>query len=374
MAELSPAQRIDWLRLARTEQVGPVTFHRLIERFGDAAAAINALPEMAKRGGLRDGMKVASTASAERELAAVERLGGRLVLRCEPAYPPLLAEIDDAPPVLTLFGDAALLLRPCIAVVGARNASIAGRKLARDLAAELGGAGLVVVSGLARGIDSAAHQGALATGTIAVMAGGADVVYPPENESLHRDIAERGVVVAELSVGTRPTARHFPRRNRIVSGLSRATIVVEAALRSGSLTTARFALEQGREVMAVPGSPADPRVRGSNRLIKEGAVLVEEAADVLAALGPFSVGSNSGVTSDGGSPVAGPGPSARTRPEEPPEGTVERLLTCLSAAPLPVDELVRACQLSAAVVTAALLELELAGRIQRHPGGQISLI
>ena len=374
MTELTQAQLLDWLRLARTEQVGPVTFHRLIERFGDATTAIAALPEMARRGGLREGLKVASLASAERELAAVARLGGRLIARGEPAYPALLAAIEDAPPVLTLLGDASLLQRPCVALVGARNASLAGRKLAQELARDLGGAGLVVVSGLARGIDSAAHQGALASGTAAVMAGGADVVYPPENEGLHRDVAERGVVVAELAIGTQPKARHFPRRNRIISGLSRATVVVEAALRSGSLTTARFALDQGREVMAIPGSPADPRVRGSNRLLKEGAVLVEDAGDVLAALGPFATGTFSGGTPTGEAVTAPPPGRPRNRPEEAPDGTAERLLTCLSAVPLPVDELVRACQLSAAVVTAALLELELAGRIQRHPGGQISLI
>ena len=285
-AVLSPTERLAWLRLTRTENVGPVTFHQLIARFGTAAAALEALPEIVRRGGRAKPLAVFASSEAERELEAAERLGAHLVAQSEPDYPPALAAIEDAPPLLTMKGRKELATRRGVAVVGARNASANGRRLAHDVAAGLGEAGLIVISGLARGIDAAAHQGSLGTGTLAVLAGGIDAIYPEENRSLHEAIAERGLLVAEMPVGTVPQARHFPRRNRIISGIALGVLVVEAAERSGSLITARFALEQGREVFAVPGSPLDPRAKGTNRLLRDGATLVESADDILRELAP----------------------------------------------------------------------------------------
>jgi DNA processing protein len=366
--ELSPAERFDWLRLIRSENVGPVTFRHLLRRFGSAAAALAALPDLAKRGGRAQPLKVHPRAAAEREIAELERLGGRMIGFLEPDFPDPLAAIDDSPPILTLLGQGQVLRRPTVAIVGARNASANGRLIAATLAREIGAAGYSIASGLARGIDSAAHDAALETGTIAVVAGGIDVIYPPENEGLYRSIAERGAVIAEMAVGTVPQARHFPRRNRLISGLSLGVIVVEAALRSGSLITARFALEQGREVFAVPGSPLDPRSAGANGLIREGAMLVESAADVLAALSaqkpPLSARDELKFTA---APAADPGERevAAARPA---------LLELLSPEPVAVDELLRACPFSPAAVQTALLELELAGRLARHPGNRVSLL
>jgi len=258
----------------------------MLRRFGSARAALEVLPRLARRGERGKTVTAPTRAEAEAELAALGRAGARLVCWGEPGYPSALSAIEDAPPVLIVLGQAETLQRPTIAMVGARNASANGRRLARDLAAELGQGGLVVVSGLARGIDAAAHLGALETGSIAVVAGGVDVVYPAENRGLYEALAHRGAVVAELPLGTEPQARHFPRRNRIISGMALGVVVVEAAARSGSLITARFALEQGREVFAVPGSPLDPRSRGCNDLLRQGATLTESAADVLSQLGP----------------------------------------------------------------------------------------
>ena len=365
---LNPAEKLDWLRLIRSENVGPVTFYQLLQRFGSAAAALDALPELAERAGRRRPLLVCSRGAAEREMAAVERVGARLVAWGEPDYPVALAATDDAPPLLSLRGNAALLARPAIAVVGARNASANGRRFARDLALQLGGRGLVVVSGLARGIDAAAHQGALPTGTVAIVAGGVDVVYPEENRDLMALIAEQGAVIAEMPVGTEPQARHFPRRNRLVSGVALGVLVVEAALRSGSLITARFALEQGREVFAVPGSPLDPRCRGSNDLIRRGAHLTESADDVLAEL--------EGHLAPPMLSVAPP----PFEPAPPTPGTAElgaamaRVIERLSPTPVSVDEVIRQCDLPPAVVTAVLLDLELAGRLERQPGHQVALV
>src|SRR5439155_7265310 len=286
--DLEPQERLDWLRLCRSESIGPVTFYALLRRFGSAAAALDALPRLSRPAvatGRRD---------AEVELAAVERLGGRIVCWGEPLYPSALAAVEDAPPVLTVLGRPEmlprLLLAPIVAVVGARNASANGRRLARDLAAELGEAGIVVVSGLARGIDAAAHLGALETGSVAVVAGGADIVYPEENRGLHEALARDGAILAEMPLGTEPQARHFPRRNRIISGIALGVVVVEAAAKSGPLITARYALEQGREVFAVPGSPLDPRSRGANDLLRNGATLTETSDDIMAQLGPLLQG------------------------------------------------------------------------------------
>jgi len=373
--ELSDADRVAWLRLARSDGVGPATFRDLIERFGTAPAALEALPDLARRAGRDRPPLILSRAKAEDELAALSKLGGGLIALCEPAYPEALAAIPDAPPVLTWRGDPSLMTLSAIAVVGARNASAGGCRLAETLARDLGEAGLIVVSGLARGIDAAAHRGALATGTIAVFAGGLDVIYPAENEVLAAAIAERGLLLAELAPGTQPLARNFPRRNRIVSGLARGTLVVEAAIRSGSLTTARLAAEQGREVLAIPGSPLDPRCRGANRLIRDGAALVEEAADIFEVLGQLAVTNNRKPHPKPSLPEI----SASLRTEFQPidtsyEITTSTIVERLGPTPVPVDELIRQCSFSAPVVRTVLLELELAGRLERHPGDAVSML
>jgi DNA processing protein len=365
-APLSQVERVAWLRLIRSENVGPVTFRALLARYGSASAALDELPALARAGG-RSHLRITSGPEAERELDALTRIGGRLLTLNDPAYPRLLAAVEDAPPVLSVVGKLELLTDRALAIVGARNASGSGRKFGRELAAALGQLGYVIVSGLARGLDAAAHEGALATGTVAVMAGGADIIYPRDNAALYERIRESGVLVSEQPLGLNPTARHFPIRNRIVSGLSLGVVVVEASLRSGSLITARLAGEQGREVMAVPGSPLDPRARGANRLLRDGAALIEEAADVIAALG-----------SAAGHP-SGQGFSAPPQsPPKPLESQIEKarlaVLEQLSPVPLAVDEIIRQCHLSPAVVALVLLELELAGRVERHPGNRIAAV
>jgi DNA processing protein len=372
------------LRLCRTETIGPISFYAMLRRFGSARAALDMLPRLARRGERATAVTAVTRAEAEAELAALHRAGARLVCWGEPGYPSALAAIEDAPPILTVLGEAQLLQRPMIAVVGARNASANGRRLARDLAAELGLAGLVVISGLARGIDAAAHLGALETGSVAVVAGGADVVYPAENRGLYDALGRRGAIVAELPLGTEPQARHFPRRNRIISGMALGVVVVEAAARSGSLITARFALEQGREVFAVPGSPLDPRARGCNELLRHGAILTENAADVLSQLGAQLSGVEplrpipSVLIPTMPPPI--PSPASGAGWGSPPgaaeltgeTGELELILERLGPTPVAVDELVRQCQMSAAAVATLLLELELAGRIERHPGNLVS--
>ncbi len=366
---LNPAERLDWLRLIRSENVGPITFYQLLQRFGSAEAALAALPEFARRGGRGKPLAIGTRAAAERELQRLDDNGARLVAWGEPDYPSALAAVDDAPPLIAVKGVTALLQRPSIAVVGARNASANGRRFARDIALQLGRQDLLVVSGLARGIDAAAHQGALATGTAAVLAGGIDQVYPEENRALHEEIAARGALIAEMPIGTEPQARHFPRRNRIISGMSMGVLVVEAALRSGSLITARFALEQGREVFAVPGSPLDPRCRGTNDLIRKGATLVEQIDDITRELSSyFKLPAASRKKTAPDAPIAqavGENEMGRAR---------DVVSNLLSPHPVPVDELVRQCQLSPPLVVMVLLELELAGRIERHFGNQVSLL
>jgi DNA processing protein len=349
----------------------------MLRRFGSAQAALEALPRLARRADRSRTVTAISRAQAEGEFAALARIGARLVCWGEPGYPRALAAIEDAPPILTVLGEAELLRRPMIAVVGARNASANGRRMARDLAASLGRGGLVVVSGLARGIDAAAHLGGLETGSVAVVAGGVDTVYPEENRGLYDALARRGAIMAELPLGTEPQARHFPRRNRIISGMSIGVVVVEAAARSGSLITARFALEQGREVFAVPGSPIDPRARGCNDLLRSGATLTESADDVLSQLGPQLQGIDTRLPIPHAQVgVAGPEltqerPSAAEPVSE--EAGLTLILERLGPTPVPVDELVRQCQMSAAAVATLLLELELAGRVERHPGNAVSL-
>jgi DNA processing protein len=362
MADGDAQDLIARLRLIRSENIGPISYRHLIARFGSAAAALAAIPELAARGGGRAPAIVAA-AAAERELEAAARYGARHLFLGFDGYPRLLAEVEVAPPVLIVKGDLGLAERRAVAVVGARNASAAGCRFARQLAVELGRAGLVVVSGLARGIDSAAHDAALDSGTIAAIAGGIDKVFPPENAARQEAIAEHGLLVAEQPPGTEPKARHFPRRNRIIAGLALGTVVIEAAPRSGSLITARFAGDYGREVMAVPGSPLDPRAQGCNLLIREGATLVQGAEDVIEAISPMI-----GGVREPGESYHGEGAGDAT------EGERKTLFSLLSATPVLVDELIRQSGLPAAIVHTILLELELAGRLERHAGGKASLI
>ena len=368
-APLGDAERLDWLRLSRSENVGPITFFQLLRRFGSAAAALEAIPDLARRGGRARPITVCAKAEAEAELAAAARIGAVAVAAREPAYPAALATIADPPPVLFLLGHPHLAAESAraVAVVGARNASANGIRFARTLAAELGEAGLVVVSGLARGIDAAAHGAALATGTVAVMAGGVDVPYPSENEPLYRDIAERGLLLSEQPMAVQPQARHFPRRNRLISGAAAGVVVVEAAPRSGSLITARMALEQGREVFAVPGSPLDPRCRGTNNLLREGATLTETAGDVIAALGSLRPLPLTEADTEAFESAAGASPDDRQLAE-----ARAKIVELLGPSPAPIDELVRQSRLTPAIVLTILLELELAGRAARHPGNQVS--
>jgi DNA processing protein len=366
---LSARERVDWLRLIRSENVGPATFFALLRHFGDIAAAIENAPDLSRRGGRKRAIRIASRADAEAEIEALTAIDGRLIACGEPEYPAALAAIHDPPPVIQMLGHARLLAGPCIAIVGARNASLAGRQFARATAAELADAGMVVVSGMARGIDTASHDGAMAGGTVAVLAGGVDNIYPPENEELYRQLKAEGAIISEQKLGTRPMARHFPPRNRLISGLSLGVLVVEAALRSGSLITARMALEQGREVFAVPGSPLDPRHKGTNRLLRDGALLTESARDIMDNL----AGMTEPPLSEPETPTMGPQPI--DMPSEKELSTGRGLIVeLLSPTPVSIDELLRECQLSPAVVLTALLELELAGRLERLPGNRVSLI
>ena len=363
--------RIDHLRLIRTEGVGPVTYRRLLDRYHTAAAALDALPRLARAGGKATAPAAISAADAERELERTDALGGRMVFLGDLGYPPLLAMLDDAPPCLIFSGEDGLALQRCIAMVGGRNASANGQRMAENLAAELA-ASVVVVSGLARGIDTAAHKGAMHTGrTIAVIAGGIDQPYPPENAELHRRIAASDLLITESPIGTTPQARHFPRRNRIIAGLSLGVVVVEAAPRSGSLITASIAQEVGREIFAVPGSPLDPRARGGNDLIRHGAMLVETAADVLDNLPMESAPVQSRTRGFGDPQQAFPGHSDAS--ETPPEAR-RQILSLLSPEPTMVDDLVRRCHLTPSVTMAVLLELELAGRIETLPGSRVALV
>lgn len=389
--QLTDAQRRDWLRLIRTEGVGPRTFRGLINRFGGAAAALDALPGLTGRQGKR--IEPPTPAAAEDEIAALARLGGRLVATGEEAYPRLLQRTDAAPPLVALRGHGPILDRPSIAIVGSRNASAAGLAFTERLARGLGEAGLAIVSGLARGIDARAHKASLATGTVAVMAGGQDRIYPANHADLVDAILDHGgAVVAEMPMGWVPRGRDFPRRNRIISGLSYGTVVVEAARRSGSLITARYALEQNREVFAVPGSPLDPRAEGTNDLIRQGATLVAEAAHILDVIGPIvEHGPDADLAParpiphledqpdfwdeidlDGGA-VAGPSPAPADEGAEPADDR-ERILGLLGPSPIGTDELARSAGLGVRVVQTVLLELELDGRIERHGSGAVSLV
>lgn len=351
---------IDRIRLARSPGIGPITFRQLLQRFGSASAALDALPDLARRGGGRE-PRLFARADAEAEAERVSRLGAHYLTLGRGLYPRRLAETDDSPPLLIVKGSLGLLDRPAVAMVGARNASAAACRFARGLASDLGREGLVVVSGLARGIDAAAHDGAMDSGTIGCAAGGIDVFYPPENEARQRRMFEIGLVVSERPPGLEPRAKDFPRRNRIIAGLAAGTVVVEAAPRSGSLITARIAAEYGREVMAVPGSPLDPRAQGCNQLIRDGATLVQNAGDVIDVLRPGRIAR-----------VAEP-PASFDSATEPNESLRSSILGLLGPVAVGVDELVRQSGVSPAEVQLILLELDLAGRLERHAGGRVSL-
>ena len=363
-ARLSDAQRLDWLRLFRTENIGPRTFRALINQYGGAEAALEALPHLARRGGRLIAPRIPDRAEAEAEIAALARLGGRIVVSLDADYPAALRALEDAPPVVSVRGVPAILAAPMIAIVGARNASAAGRTMAARLARDLAAAGYVIVSGLARGIDSAAHQASLDLGTAGVFAGGLARPYPAENVPLIEEMAHKGAVLSEMPLNWEPRARDFPRRNRLVSGMALGVVVVEAAERSGSLITARLAAKQGREVFAVPGSPLDPRAGGSNRLIKQGAALVTEAADVIEVLAPLL---ERRPADDVEAPALGMPPS------DPPETIRARIVELLGPVPTHPDDLVHLSGASPSDVQIILLELDLAGRLERHAGGLVSL-
>jgi DNA processing protein len=363
---LTDEQRLDWLRLIRSENVGPRTFRSLLNHTGSAGAALAALPDLARRGGASRTARICSREDAGREMEAAREFGVRFVAMGEPEYPSRLQSIDDAPPLLAVRGNIDVLASSMVAIVGARNASAVGVKFAQRLARELGEAGFVISSGLARGIDAAAHRASLATGTVAVLAGGQDKIYPPEHADLLESILADGAAISEMPLGWEPRARDFPRRNRLISGLALGVVIVEAAKRSGSLITARMALEQGREVFAVPGSPLDPRSEGTNALLKQGATLVTEAADIIPVL----------------QPIMGEPPELSVRePESPPPGHGEpegnersRIVSLLGPTPVAIDDLIRLSGCSPTAVRIVLLELELAGRIERHGGAMVSLL
>jgi len=362
---LSDGERVDWLRLSRTPQIGPVTFSQLIARYGTAGNALDALPELAKKAGRKRPLVAPSVSQIEDELAVTYQHGAHVLASCEASYPALLREVNPPPPVLTVIGNMELFALPALAIVGARNASAAGRKIARDMAADLGQAGYCVVSGMARGIDGEAHAAALNTGTIAVLGGGVDHVYPPQHDRLYAALADKGAIVSESPFGYRAVARDFPRRNRLVTGLALGAIVVEAAERSGSLISARTAGEQGREVMAVPGSPLDPRAAGTNRLIQQGASLVRSAEDVLdivTGLGQMRLNMPSAPDYEDDPMAASP----------PPE-QIERVREALSYSPTSLDEIARSAEIGAARCAAILMELELAGDAVTLAGGMAVL-
>jgi len=366
---LSEAQRLAWLRLIRSENVGPHTFRDLLNHFGSAETALTALPDLSRKGGKR-GLRICSLNDAEAEIEAHGKIGADLVALGEPSYPPHLRHVDGPPPLLSVLGGTAIKEPKMLAMVGGRNASLSGRKLAATFARDLGDQGFIIASGLARGIDAAAHEAALKTGTVAVFAGGIDILYPPEHDQLLAEILQNGGnAISEMPIGWKPRGRDFPRRNRLISGMALGVIVIEAARKSGSLHTARFALEQNREIFAVPGSPLDPRSEGANHLIRQGAMLITGATDVVEALAgriepelPFSSDIEDPGT-DGYNPAAEPDDSLRTE-----------ILCALGPTPIEVDDLIRFTGAPVRQVHIILLELEIAGRLERHRGNKISLL
>ena len=367
--KLHQDERRDWLRLIRSENVGPATFWKLVSYYGSAAEALTAIPELARQGGRTRQIKICSEREVDRELNAAQKLGAQFLCAVDQLYPLSLKSISGSPPVICIRGDTQLLNKPHTAIVGARNASASGRRLAEGIAKDLGRAGFVVVSGLARGIDTAAHKGSLDTGTIAVLAGGVNCPYPPENKELYTAIAQSGLIISEQPFNYTAQARDFPKRNRIVSGMSLGVVIVEASLRSGSLITANFAADQGREVFAVPGSPLDPRARGPNRLIRDGATLVETADDIVQAFRSNRLGVESPVETSATWPNFA---TPETENLDEIDAARQKLIALLGPTPTTVDELIRLGECPPATVHRILLELELAGRLERHHGGQVS--
>ena len=366
--QLTDAQRLAWLRLIRSENVGPVTFRELLNHYGGAVEALEALPDLTRRGGRARPLEICRVADAERELERAAAAKAKLIALDEIGYPPLLAVIDAPPPLLYMRGRPELVDKPIVAMVGARDASAAGRKISHRIAADLGAGGVVIASGLARGIDTAAHEATLATGAIAVLAGGIDIVYPPENSGLHQLIADDGVLFAENAPGLSPRGRDFPRRNRLISGMSLAVLVVEAAIRSGSRITADFAREQGRMIFAVPGNPLDPRAGGTNQLIKEGAKLVTEAGDVVTCLGPLLAGYRPPTISGNLALSQATLPAAAVRSSDR-----DKIVEALGPAPIGLDDLIRMTGVEPRQVRVVLVELELAGRVERLGGQRVVL-
>ena len=366
---LSDRQRLSWLRLIRSDNVGPATFRDLINHFGSAETALEQLPELSRRGGSARTIKVASIGDAESELEAARKFGAVFVGIGEPDYPPALRRIDGAPPLIAAIGDLSLATTVAVGIVGARNASVSGAKMAARMAREVGAAGYVVVSGLARGIDAAAHRASLESGTIAALAGGLDQPYPPENLDLYRDICSgSGLAISEMPMGWEPRARDFPRRNRLIAGVALGLVVIEAAQRSGSLITARRAADFGRLVFAVPGSPLDPRAAGTNGLLKDGAIVTTESRDVIDALAP-----SSRMFPDDEPVMEEPGSGDGAPFDEPRDDDRARVIEALSPSPAEIDDIIRHAGVASATVYLVLLELDLAGRLHRHPGGMVSL-
>jgi len=375
-ATLSDEERLACLRLIRSENVGPVTFRDLIDYYGGATKALEILPTLSRRGGSGRPIRICPKADAERELETADRLGAVALFAVEPGYPPLLAQIDAPPPMVYIKGSSELLKRPAVAIVGSRQCSAAGVQLTKLFATLLAEVGFVIVSGLARGIDRAAHEASLKSGTIAVLAGGIDWIYPPEHAELQTHIGRDGCLITDRPPGLQPRDKDFPRRNRIIAGLAYGVVVIEAAARSGTLVTARYANELGREVFAVPGHPLDPRAEGTNRLIKQGATLVTEAEDIVSVLRPI-LGleeRNMGHMNRGpAEPAAVPVPPLPAASDFAPEDVLKAVLTALGPAPVAVDAIARQTGLSAQAVQIALLELDLAGRIERQGHSLVAL-
>ncbi|MGD9784858.1 MAG: DNA-processing protein DprA [Hyphomicrobiaceae bacterium] len=372
-APLDDAQRLACLRLIRSENVGPITFRQLVNHYGGAEAALDALPELARRGGRGRPIRIAPREAAARELEQARRAGAQPIFTIEPGYPPALARIEAPPPLIYVRGSAEVLTRPGVAIVGSRQCSAAGLKLTRHFATVVGQAGYVIVSGLARGIDAAAHEASLSTGTIAVVAGGVDVVYPPEHGPLTEAIARDGAVVSELPPGFQPRGRDFPRRNRIIAAIALGVLVIEAARRSGTLVTARLAAELGRDVFAVPGHPLDPRAEGTNGLLKNGAIIATEPADVIGHLAPLT-----GLTGrpEFAETAAAVWPEAGQRSGPPPLPSQDErgaILAALGPAPVDIDALARSVGVEPRAVAVILMELELAGRIVRQGAQLVAL-
>lgn len=371
VAELDDTQRLACLRLIRSENVGPITFRELINLCGGAQAAIDALPHLSRKAGRGKPVRVCPIEKALEELESAARHGARPVFTIEPGYPPRLAQIDFPPPLIYVRGNTELLSAPSIGIVGARQASAAGSKLAAIFGTGLGRAGLIIVSGLARGIDSAAHEASLETGTVAVLAGGLDIVYPPENAALHERVAETGCLVSEMPCGFQPRGRDFPRRNRLISGISLGVLVVEAARRSGTLTTARQAVEQNRSLFAIPGNPLDPRAEGTNFLLKNGATLVTEPSDILEALAPMT-GSPGAFREVVMEEAVFDDPAIRPV-TDPDSGDRASVMATLGPAPVAIDDIVRATGLDIRTIRSVLVELDLAGLTERHGAQLVSL-